>query len=189
MAKSFYELDYIIEVSEKRLAEYTLSYQKVLERLTNIIIIYSALGIFLVPLTHHALEMDIRGWVFYTAVYTYGVLLLISVVYMIRLLLPVEIAYLEPPKKYYNEFKSQIEALNTGNQQLVDDSLKGAYILELEDAIEINRQVFEQKSSFFYNALLFALLAIIPYIVGIGWHISLSKKEVKVQKVELSDKK
>lgn len=30
MSKSFYDLDYIIDVSEKRLAEYTLLYQKVL---------------------------------------------------------------------------------------------------------------------------------------------------------------
>jgi len=189
MAKSFYDLDYIIEISEKRLAEYTLSYQKVLERLTNIIIVYSVLGIFLIPLTQHALEMDIQGWVFYGCDYAYGILLLISVVYLIRLLLPVEIAYLDPPKKYYDTFKSELVPLNAGNQELVDNSLKGAYILELEDAIEINSQAFEQKSSFFYNALLFALLAIIPYIVCIGWHLSLAKKEVKIQKVEVVNKK
>jgi len=46
MSRSFYELDYIIEISEKRLAEYTALYQKVLERFTNIILIYSALGSF-----------------------------------------------------------------------------------------------------------------------------------------------
>jgi len=65
MSKSFYDLDYIIEISEKRLAEYTTSYQKVLERLTNIILVYSALGIFFIPLIQHVLEADIRNIVFY----------------------------------------------------------------------------------------------------------------------------
>ena len=48
--KSFYDLDYIIELNEKRLEQYTSAYQKVLERLTNIILIYSAITIFLVPI-------------------------------------------------------------------------------------------------------------------------------------------
>ncbi len=110
MAKSFYDLDYIIEINEKRLAEYTALYQKVLERLTNIILVYSAL-------------------------------------------------------------------------EIVNDSLKGAYILELENAVGINSRAFRKKNSFFYNALLFALVAIIPYITCLGFH--LSKKEDKVQKVEI----
>ena len=91
MAKSFYDLDYIIDNSEKRLAEYTVLYQKVLERLTNIILIYSALGIFLIPLVQHAISADIT---------------------------------------------------------------------------------FKRKNSFFNNALVFALLAVVPYIVFLGFHLS-----------------
>jgi hypothetical protein len=172
MGKSFYDLDYIIEINERRLAEYTALYQRVLERLTNIILVYSALGIFLVPLTQHALAADIPGVLFYGAFCLFAVLLIVSVVYLIRLLLPVEIAYLDPPKKYYDEYKSSLENLEIGNEAVVNDSLKGAYILELENAIEINSSAFREKSSFFYNALLFALLAVVPYIVCIGFHLS-----------------
>ena len=186
MAVSFYELDYIIEVNEKRLAEYTSLYQKVQERLTNIILIYSALGIFLIPLTQDVLEAGMSGKTFYVVFSLFAILLLTSLVYFVRLLLPVEIAYLAPPRKYYDSFKSQIEALHLGNQQTVDDSLKGSYILELENAIDINSNVFRRKSSFFYNALLFALLAVIPYIVCMGFH--LSKKQDKSGKVELIKK-
>jgi hypothetical protein len=172
MGKSFYDLDYIIEVSEKRLAEYTALYQKVLERLTNIILVYSAVGIFLVPLTQHVINRDIRGFWYYIVFGLFVVLLGISIVYMIRLLLPVEIAYLDPPKKYYDEYKVDIEQLNVGNESVVNDSLKGAYILELENAIEINRRAFGTKSSLFYNALLFALLAVVPYIACLAFHLS-----------------
>jgi hypothetical protein len=36
--KSFYDLDYIIQFNEDRLEQYTTVYQKVLERLTHIIL-------------------------------------------------------------------------------------------------------------------------------------------------------
>jgi hypothetical protein len=188
MSKSFYELDYIIEISEKRLAEYPALYQKVPERLTNIILIYSALCIFLIPLTQHVLEADIFGIWFYSVFVFFAILFLTSLIYLVRLLLPAKIAYLDPPQKYYATFKSEIELLHLGNQQLVDDSLKGSYILELEDAITKSSNIFIKKSSFFYNALLFALLSIIPYVFCVGFH--LAKKEHKLpQKIELQGKK
>lgn len=175
MSKSFYDLDYIIEISEKRFAEYTALYQKVLERLTNIILVYSALGIFLVPLTQHALEANIKGVYFYLFFIVFAGLLLISVIYVIRLLLPAEVAYLQSPKRYYYAIKAEMEAINPGDQQTVDNSIKSSYIIELERAIEINNGVFRRKSSFFYNALVFALLAVIPYVVCIGYHLSAMK--------------
>ena len=175
MGKSFYDLDYIIEINEKRLGEYTALYQKVLERLTNIILVYSGLGIFLVPLTQRVIAANIKGVWFYLAYFCFVTLLVISVVYLIRLLLPIEIAYLDPPRKYYEEYKADIEGLDIGNEGVVNDSLKGAYILELENAIEINYSAFRKKNSFFYNALLFALVAIVPYVACLGFH--LSKKE------------
>jgi hypothetical protein len=48
--KSFYNLDYIIEINEQRLNQYITAYHKVLERLTHIILVYSAIAIFLIPL-------------------------------------------------------------------------------------------------------------------------------------------
>jgi hypothetical protein len=39
---------YIIEINERRIEQYLSAYQKVLERLTNIILIYSAITIFLI---------------------------------------------------------------------------------------------------------------------------------------------
>src|SRR5882762_163020 len=123
MGKSFYDLDYIIEINEKRLAEYTALYQKVLERLTNIILVYSGLGIFLVPLTQHVIAADIKGVWFYLACCCFGVLRVLSVVYFVRLLFPLVIAYLTPPMKYYGEYKSDIEGLDVGNEEVVSDSL------------------------------------------------------------------
>jgi len=172
MSKSFYDLDYIIEISEKRLAEYTALYQKVLERLTNIILVYSALGIFLVPLTQHVLSTDINGVWFYIFFVLFVSLLLTSLFYLIKLLLPVEIAYLEPPHTYYARNRKKIEQLYPGDEQKVDNFVKSIYIIELKKAIDINIGIYRRKSSFFYNALVFALLATVPYTLCIGFHLS-----------------
>ena len=62
-------------------------------------------------------------------------------------------------------------------------SLKGSYILELQNSIDSNGEVLRRKNFFFYNALIFALLAVTPYIICIGFQ--LSKKDDTIQKVEL----
>jgi hypothetical protein len=172
MAKSFYDLDYIIDISEKRLAEYTVLYQKVLERLTNVILIYSALGIFLIPLVQHAITADIKGVIYYLFFLLFIGLLSASIVYFIKLLLPAGIAYLDPPNKYYGTFREQLEGIYAQDKEIVDESLKASYILDLEEAIQVNGDTYKRKSSFFNNALVFALLAVVPYIVCPGYHIS-----------------
>ncbi len=101
--------------------------------------------------------------------------------------MPADIAFLDPPEKYYTELMQQMEEKYTDNQDKVNNCLKGSYIEELENAITVNLEVFQQKSSFYYNALLFGLLAVIPYIICIGFH--LSKKEIKIEQVELIDRK
>ena len=187
MAVSFYDLDYLIEINQKRLEEYNASLQLVLGRLTNIILIYSGLGIFLVTFIQHTIDGDLKSCFYYVVFSAFALLLLFSLYYFIRLLLPEKIAYLDPPEKYYKAFREQMESDYPGDQDMVDKSLKGSYILELEDSITVNYQVFRRKSSFYYNALLFALLAVIPYIVCLGYH--LAKKDDKIQKVEIVTKK
>jgi len=185
MAKSFYDLDYIIDINEKRLEEYTASYQKVLDNITNIILVYSAIAIFLIPFVQHIIDHDIPGWMYYVSFILFLVFLLLSLFYFIRLLIPVKVAYLEPPHTYYTIYKEQIEQIYPGaaNEERVNRSLKGSYILEIESAMTNNLSVFRRKRSFYYNALLFALVAVLPYIACLGYH--LTKKTESVQRVEL----
>ena len=109
--------------------------------------------------------------VFYAVFAVFAVLLSTSLVYFVRLLLPVNIVYLEPPKKYYGSYKTELELLNIGNEETVNDSLRGTYIFELQNAIEVNSRAVRKKNSYFYNALLFALLSVVPYIVCLGFHL------------------
>jgi hypothetical protein len=166
MPKSFYDLDYIIDISEKRLAEYTVLYQKVLERLTNVILICSALGIFLIPLVQHAINADMKGLIYYLFFLLFIGLLSASIVYFIKLLLPAGIAYLDPPNKYYGTFREQLEGIYSQDKETVDESLKASYILDLEEAIQVNGDAFKRKNSFFNNALVFAFKVITTDLPG-----------------------
>ncbi|MDB5205878.1 MAG: hypothetical protein JWR72_953 [Flavisolibacter sp.] len=180
--KSFYDLDYIIELNEKRLAQYTSAYQKVLERLTNIILIYSAITIFLVPIFRDVFLAEIRHWLLFICFAVFAVLFLISVYFTIRLVIPVEIAYLQMPKRYYEEYRITYEQ-TIKNPDEIKILLKASYINELETALHTNDQVFRRKSSFYYNALMYALLSAIPYLICLGFHAS--KRDDKVQKVQI----
>jgi len=110
-----------------------------------------ALGIFLIPLTQHVMKADVPGVPFYMSFMVFMTLLIISLVYFIRLLLPIDIAYLEPPQRYYYEYRLELESLSIGNEDVIGNSLKSSYISELERAIEINGNAFRKKNSLFYN--------------------------------------
>src|SRR5690349_2342503 len=135
MAKSFYDFDYIIELSEERLNECNSNYQQIFGSITNVILIYSALGIFITTLAQHVIDRDIQGWPFYGCFVIFSILLITSIFFFVRLLAPVEIAYLDPPAKYYDTFKPLIERIYPGaaNRQAVDNSLKASYILEINE--------------------------------------------------------
>ena len=180
--KSFYDLDYIIEVSEQRLDQYTSAYQKVLEKLTHLILIYSAITIFLVPLVQDTALFKILNPIFISFLVVFLLFLFISVYFTIRLLIPVEVAYLSFPRRYYEQFRVELEKTNDDKTK-IKDLLKGSYIGELQTAIEINERIFCTKSRLFYNAIRFALLSIIPYLVCLSFH--LSRREENVQKVQL----
>jgi hypothetical protein len=182
MPKSFYDLDYIIEINEKRIEQYISAYQKVLERLTNIILIYSAITIFLNSIIKIVFLNKDCPLFLYPCFGVFVLLFTVSLYYTVRLIIPVEIYNLTMPRKYYEDFRLVYEEI-IHNQAEVEKLLKASYIDELEKILGNYQQVFRRKSSFYYNALMFALLSAIPYIICVGFHIA--KKEENIQKVEI----
>lgn len=190
-AKSFYDLDYIIELSENRVEQYSSAYQLVQGRITNIILIYSAIGIYLVPIIQDLSE--IPSLIFRAGVAVFSVIFVISVSYTIRLLIPEKIGYLKMSKEYYQnllieyekrEFKpSMTDAQKQQAKEMINNLLKASYIDELASTQENNRDVLYKKSSFYYRALLWGLVAVVPYVLCVGYHVT--KKEDKTQKVEI----
>jgi hypothetical protein len=61
--------------------------------------------------------------------------------------------------------------------------LKGSYIRELQQAVETNGEVFRRKSSFYYNALVYGLLSIIPYLICLGFHITSNDDSIRKEQI------
>lgn len=190
--ETFYDLEYIIKINEKRIEEYISAYQKVLERFTNIIIIYSAIAIFLVPICQDICFAEVKHWLLLSCFIVFCGLFLISLYNTIRLIMPVEVSYLKSPRSYYDTMRLQYEQTldiqDHGRDGKIAKLLQASYIDELEEALEMNIRVFTRKSSFYYNALMFALLSAVPFLICLCFHIT--KKGDKVQQVEIvnSDK-
>ena len=191
MENSFYNLAYIISLGEKRVDLYLSAYQGVLGRLTNIIIIYSAIGIYLIPIIQDLI--DGAAIVYYVIATIFLGAIVISVIFTIRLLIPIRVAYLEVSDRYStslrNEYEKKFLSSDLSEEKVreakdkIDKYLKASYIAELSESQEINQKVSVSKSSFYYRALIYGLAAIIPYVICIGFH--LSRKDDKVQKVHL----
>lgn len=186
MPKSFYDLDYIIEINEKRIEQYLSAYQKVLEKLTNIILIYSAITIFLTSIIKIVFLNKDCPLFLYPCFGAFALLFTVSLYYTVRLIIPVEVYFLTAPRKYYEDFRLVYEEIMQ-NQAEVEKLLKASYIDELETTLSNYEQFFKRKSSFYYNALMYALLSAVPYIICVGFHIS--KKDENVQKVEIVNSK
>ncbi|HEX2608001.1 MAG TPA: hypothetical protein VHK91_11500 [Flavisolibacter sp.] len=182
MTNSFLDLDYIIALNEKRVNESQDSYAKVLERLPTLVIIYTALAIFIVPLIQRLLLHEIMNLIYSICFLAYVLLFGYSVYYTVRFMIPVKVAYLQAPKMYYTVLRTEYIAQGY-NEVQTGNLLKASYIQELEEAIDRNNAVFTRKSSLYYKALIFSLLASLPYLACLGYHLSL--KNDSPQKVEV----
>ncbi|HLA59310.1 MAG TPA: hypothetical protein VK622_11135 [Puia sp.] len=184
--RSFYILDYIIQINEQRLEQYTRVHQKVLEKLTHIILIYSAIAIFLIPLIQDGIWFKIKNLFFSISLIVFLILFVISLIFTVKLILPGDVFYLDFPKKYYEDFRLQYE-LKEKDPVKVENLLKGPYIEELEKALLKSETACSLKSSFYYNALVYGLLAVAPYLVCLAFHVSY--KENIVQQVQIVNAK
>jgi hypothetical protein len=109
MANSFYDLDYIIEINEKRAEDYSAAYQKVQERFTNIILIYSGIAIYLVPIIQDIFPLEIKNYWLYAIFVVFLIPFCFSLYNTIRLVIPVQIADPDSPDQYYKTIRLAYE--------------------------------------------------------------------------------
>jgi len=173
--KSFYNLDYIIEINEQRLNQYITAYHKVLGRLTHIILVYSAIAIFLIPLIQDETSFKIKNSVFIFSLITFLSLLVISSIFTIRLILPAEVAYLSTPVKYYEEYRLRYEEQLTDKTAINDF---GFHITFHEDFIQKVQIVNTEKISNFMKTDSNA-------VRNSGDHKKSDKKSKKIQTSQL----
>lgn len=165
--KSFYDLDYVIEMNEQRLEQYTTAYEKVSGQLTNIFVIYSAMAIFWVPMVREVFWGEDRSeWMIGCFIFFAG-LFGISVFYTVRLIIPNALGLISRPAQYYRELMDIFEKHHT-KRRAVEDLLKLSYIYELQKMVDWNRDIILRKHAFYRDALVLALWAAVPYICCLG---------------------
>ena len=193
--RSFYDFDYIIDLGEKRVEQYIGAYQSIMGRMTNIILVYSILGIYLVPIIQDFIQNP--SFPLGIGLTLFVGMLTISIYFTIRLLIPVDITYFQMSSVYYQDLRIQYEHRilkpdMTGSekkkaQESIDQLLKASYIDELIRSQSNNGTVLRRKGSFYFRALIWGLVAILPYAVCVGFHIT--RKVDTIQKVEIINHK
>jgi hypothetical protein len=174
--KSFYDLDYIIEINEQRLEQYANAHQKIVERFTTLLVIYSILCIFLVPIIQTLfLAKEQWHWSYYYSFYVFCILFIISIINSIMLLSPEGPSLLLEPATYYLELKTVYETEGFVPPE-TDAIIKGSYIAELEKAVIEKKFELHRKVSFYNRAFYYAILSCIPYLHCTWTQINPNKK-------------
>jgi hypothetical protein len=180
---SFYDLDCIIELNEKRQNEYVEAYHKTQDKFTQLMILYSVEAIFLMPVVQSLFFSGANcNWLFHLSFYLYVTLFLVSVIYSIRLLTPSSIYRPKLPETFYFEYRKWYEKFGW-DEKRIDIMLKTSYLDELEYALADNQEVIKKKFQFYLYAYLFSVVALGPYIGCIAFQLNI--KEDVVHKVEI----
>lgn len=174
-SKSFYDLDYIIELNEQRLEQYANALQKNTEKFTTLLVLYSAFCIFLIPVCQKLfIEKVVRDVGFYWAFYGFGGLFVASLVFAVLQMLPEKLRLLSTPETYYKLLKLLYYTLGFP-PDIVDTKIKASYIKDLERLIEQRRRKLQRTTTFHNFAFYFAIIACIPYLYCIWEYINLNK--------------
>ena len=120
---SFYDLDYLINLNEKRMEQYEGSFRKIVDQFTFLMVIYTAVTIFLVPIVQTIFFSGIQcHWLHCLSFYLFCALMLYSLFYAVKLLIPAKYLHLLEPRDYYGPHREYYEGMGFGKDEV--DTLK-----------------------------------------------------------------
>lgn len=182
---SFYDLNYLIEINEKRLQEHIAAYRLQEGKFTNLLVIYSAFCIFLVPviqsLCWHVADCS---WLMYSSFGLFILLLCSSLYYAVKLLLPGRTPYLDDPIVFYQQL---LRAYNNGSRSMdeINQLIKASYISQLEPEVAWSGYLAAAKYTYYFRAIALGLMAAIPYLVCAGFQLSLNAKNTTMNTLKI----
>jgi uncharacterized membrane protein (DUF485 family) len=181
----FNSIDDQIKFNEDRLKNESERYNEIKSRIGFISILYTLFAAFGFQIISYSLKENDIGWTYLASLFSFLISTGVSIIYAIRLLIPVDIAHCDLPQYFYGDLKNQYleDGIEEGD---VNEYIKHTYKNQLEVAIKSNFEVNNKKSKFHYYSFLSALIAILPYLLCIGIYVS-NVKESPV-KVELVNK-
>lgn len=176
MSASFYNFDHYIEANEKRDAAMRIEYDKTLSQISNILIIYSGISVFLFSICKDFFITSINIWYLITQI-TFGLLFLISFIYAILFLFPVLMPLLNAPKDYY-DLRRNLETAVSNESDITDEikeginhQIKTAYSEELENIVYFNLVLVRRKRDYYTRSLKYAIFSIFPFFICMIFHL------------------
>lgn len=176
---SFLDFDYIISVNEKRFDDYLNAYHKVVERFTNLIVIYSALTIFFFPLLQDIIMNKTKSFFFISCFALFVSFFAVSIYNTIQFMMPQDIPYLKQPREFYTILLKKYQTNPPISGASIDDLLKASYINELETAQASIMDVLMRKGNLYYKGLVYSLISSIPYLICLGYYFSREGEQVQ----------
>lgn len=186
MAKSFYDFDDLIELNNKRIDEFNTNLNRIQDKYSVPLIIYSGIAIYLVQVVQHGIRHDFEGYTYTIFLLVFAVLFSLSLFFFVRLLAWIDRLYVQKPAVFYDDVRSQYEQTHPlpAGKATVDELLKASYIDDQEAVLDRTIEQFARKQTFYNRALAFGLLSLVPFLVCLVFHFSKTPED-KPTRVEI----
>lgn len=180
--KNLLDIDDQIERNEKHLEFYYSNYQKTQAKIAILALIYSVISIYIIQVIKYPFEnlgtVDATIISFLIFLFSFLTYLIRSIINTYKLLNPEKVAYMNFPKFFYQDIKERYEKeLKSTDEEEINAYVKVTYLKELEVAVESNSELFKKKGGYYYNAFRNGLVALIIYVICIGFVVFKEKKE------------
>lgn len=183
--KDFLDIDEQIERNEKALNFFYSNYQKTQSKLTILIIIYSLIAVYLIQVVKYPIEgfqsnllLTFTFIPFFLGFLFYLVKSLLSTYFLLN---PIDVAYIHHPKVFYNDIRERYEKeLETNDENTLNAYVKATYLQELEKAVTKNSNLFENKGKHYFKAFTRGLIALMLYLICVGFVVFKSDKPNEV---------
>ncbi|MBV8252436.1 MAG: hypothetical protein JO154_07495 [Chitinophaga sp.] len=172
--KSFYSNDYLIEVNEKRCAEYLAASQQFSSKFTVMIVIYSAISAFLLPVCKDVIDVGPTNKLLLFLFTVFALFYLGSVVLTFLLLFPEDEFAITKPSDYSIVLKKSLEDAVPKAQialsDVIDRQLIKAYIFELERLANETYLQMHWKRRCYIADLFLTAVAVLLFVTCICLH-------------------
>lgn len=168
--KSLFEIGELIVIHERRLEQYVGAYQRYTDKLTHLLFIYSAVAIFLMPIT---LDLFKSGrevhWVYFACYWLLLGMLVVSMIYAGRLIMPRE-SVLPEPLGTYTDLQKKLAAAGMDEGD-IERMLMKDYLRDMMNLLTVIAGMTKRKEKYYRWMFYWGLAAIVPYIICLIFHL------------------
>ncbi|SHL16728.1 hypothetical protein SAMN05444266_102283 [Chitinophaga jiangningensis] len=173
--KSFYDNDFLIELNEKRCAEYASLAQQMTSRFSMLFVFYSVLMAASVPVVKQLLKGGSVDWMLAVLFLLFSCSLIISIRYAISLIITGDLFVIYLPKRYYSEIKDylieRIPADEIALETSINEVLKKLYLYDLERVLEEHAYLLLNKQRYLQLGIRYSILTLVFFLLNFWYYL------------------